>query len=456
MPLIPRTEAPRTPPGGAPDRVISVSALARSVRDILERQLPLSWITGEISNFTAARSGHWYFILKDASAQVRCVMFRGRNQYLDWQPRDGVQVDLRALPGFYEARGEFQLTVETMRRGGLGALYERFLQLRDRLAGEGLFDAATRRGLPPMPRRIGVISSTGGAALHDVITTLRRRNALIEVIIYPSAVQGDRAAEELVAALNRASTRNEVDVLLLVRGGGSIEDLWSFNDEHLARAIRASQIPVVAGVGHETDFTIADFAADVRAPTPTAAAEIASPLLATLVEGVDDAFASLTRALNHQLQTRMQRVDGLARRLQHPAERLARQQQRLTGASQALERAMRRQLRLNHIGLHQLVHRLGRARPAIATRLQHTRSLADRVSRASHDSLARRTLRLAGLTRALEHLDPGRVLQRGFGIVEDCNGHVVTHASSVHPGDRVRVRLAHGAIGTEVREIEER
>jgi exodeoxyribonuclease VII large subunit len=431
-----------------------VSALARSVRDLLERQLPLSWITGEISNFTAARSGHWYFVLKDATAQVRCVMFRGRNQYLDWQPRDGVQVDLRALPGFYEARGEFQLTVETMRRGGLGALFERFLQLRDRLAGEGLFDAAAKRALPPMPRRIGVISSTAGAALHDVITTLRRRNAMIEVIIYPSAVQGERSAEELVAALGRASARDEVDVLLLVRGGGSIEDLWSFNDEQLARAIRASQIPVISGVGHETDFTIADFAADVRAPTPTAAAEMASPPLAALATGIDQAFAALGRALNHQLQTRMQRVDGLARRLQHPAERLARQRLRLTTASQALERAMRRHIGLNRMGVQQLVHRLSRSRPATTALLQHTRSLADRASRAAHESVGRRTLRVAALVRALEHLDPERVLQRGFGIVEDAEGRVLTHAAAVQPGDRVRVRLAHGSIGTEVREIE--
>ena len=454
MPLTPRPRLSETLPASAPERVMSVSALARSVRDLMEHHLPLAWITGEVSNFTAARSGHWYFVLKDASAQVRCVMFKGRNQYLDWQPQEGVQVDVRALPGFYEARGEFQLTVETMRRGGLGALYERFLKLRDRLAAEGLFDPAQRRPIPPMPRRLGVISSPAGAALHDVISTLRRRNPLIEVVIYPSAVQGERAASELAAAVARAALRNEVDVLLLVRGGGSIEDLWSFNDEQLARAIRASPIPVISGVGHETDFTIADFAADLRAPTPTAAAELASRSLASLLAGVEDAFARLARAFEYRLQARMQRVDGLARRLDHPAERLAQQRQRLDAATFALQRITRRQLAQRAIAVRQLAHRLGRAEPPTGALALRTRALTERALRALNEALRARSLQVGSLARALGHLDPDKVLQRGFGIVQDDKGRVVTHAGSLQAGAHLRVRLAHGAIGAEVREIE--
>ena len=257
--------------------ILRVSALNRSVRDLLEHRLPLAWVAGEVSNFVQARSGHLYFSLKDSAAQVRCVMFRSRGMLLDWQPRDGMQVEVRALVTLYEPRGDFQLNVEFMRPAGLGALYEAFLRLRDKLEREGLFDPSAKRPLPAHPRAIGVITSRAAAALRDVLTTLRRRNPSIPVVVYPTAVQGEGAPAEIVAALAAAGRRGECDVLILCRGGGSIEDLWAFNDERVARAVRASPIPVVAGVGHETDFTIADFAADVRAPTPTAAAELVSP-----------------------------------------------------------------------------------------------------------------------------------------------------------------------------------
>nr|MDA8108292.1 exodeoxyribonuclease VII large subunit [Betaproteobacteria bacterium] len=260
--------------GSAP---VSVSELLRSVRDALERRFPLTWVAGEISNFRAAASGHWYFTLKDEAAQVDCVMFRGRAALLDWEPGDGARVELRALVTLYEPRGRFQLNVETMRRAGLGALYERYLALKAKLERAGLFDPAAKRALPAHPHAIGVVTSLAAAALRDVLTTLARRNASIPVIVYPAPVQGEGAAERLAQMLAVANARAECEVLLLVRGGGSIEDLWSFNEEELARAIRASRIPVVVGVGHETDVTIADFAADRRAPTPTAAAELVSP-----------------------------------------------------------------------------------------------------------------------------------------------------------------------------------
>lgn len=258
-------------PGGP--AVLSVSQLLRSARDMLERRFPLQWIAGEVSNLRPAASGHLYFTIKDESAQVDCVMFKSRAAVLDWEPADGLRVEVRALVTLYEPRGRFQLNVEGMRRAGLGPLYERFLKLKDKLEREGLFDADAKRPIPEHPAQIGVVTSLAAAALRDVLTTLRRRNPSIPVVVYPAPVQGEGAAAKLVQAFAAANARAECDVLLLVRGGGSIEDLWQFNEESLARAIRASAIPVVVGVGHETDFTIADFAADARAPTPTAAAE---------------------------------------------------------------------------------------------------------------------------------------------------------------------------------------
>jgi len=267
----------------SPSEILTVSALTRSVRDLLEHCYPLLWVAGEISNFTVAKSGHAYFVLKDEHAQVRCVMFRHRQQNLEWTPRDGMQIEAQVLVSLYEPRGDFQLNVETMRRAGLGALFEAFLKLRDKLEKEGLFKTETKRSLPSLPRAIGVITSREAAALRDVLTTLDRRNPSIEVVVFPVQVQGEGAAEKIAAALEVAGRRGECDVVLLVRGGGSIEDLWAFNEEIVARAIRACPIPVVTGIGHETDFTIADFVADRRAPTPTAAAELVSPGRAGLV-----------------------------------------------------------------------------------------------------------------------------------------------------------------------------
>ena len=252
---------------GAPLSVTRLNALARRT---LEQRLPLLWVAGEISNYTRAPSGHCYFTLKDERAQVRCVMFRTRAQALDWRPANGAQVEVRALPSFYEARGEFQLTVEFMRRAGLGVLFERFARLKARLAAEGLFVAQRKRALPRFPARIGLVTSPAGAALRDVLITLRRRMPRIPIVLYPTPVQGEGAAAQIAAMLGLAGRRGECDVLILCRGGGSIEDLWSFNEEAVARAIVACPIPVVCGVGHETDFTIADFVADVRAATPTA------------------------------------------------------------------------------------------------------------------------------------------------------------------------------------------
>jgi exodeoxyribonuclease VII large subunit len=392
-------------PGQAP--VLSVSQLLRSVRDTLERRFPLQWISGEVSNLRPAASGHLYFTLKDEAAQVDCVMFKGRAAHLDWDLADGQRVEARALVSLYEPRGRFQLNVESMRRAGLGPLYERFLRLKEKLEKEGLFDSAAKRPVPEYPRQIGVVTSLAAAALRDVLTTLRRRNPAIPVVVYPAPVQGDGAAAKLAQALAAANKRAECDVLLLVRGGGSIEDLWQFNEEALARAIRASDIPVVVGVGHETDFTIADFAADERAPTPTAAAELVSPPRDAILARVAENAVRITRETVRRIEYAMQTVDALARRLVHPAERL---------------RNSRRDLR-------QLAARLS---AVMKREFTHFRSLLDR-----HQAV-------------LSGLDHRAVLARGYSLTLTLNGEVVRDDAQVKEGERIVTTLAKGKLESQI------
>jgi exodeoxyribonuclease VII large subunit len=397
----------KVPVPEGPSPVVTVSQLLRSARDTLEQRFPLQWIAGEISNFRPAASGHLYFVLKDEQAQVDCVMFRGRAAYLDWQPRDGMRVEARALVTLYEPRGRFQLNVEAMRRAGLGQLYEKFLRLKERLAAEGLFDAAAKRALPAHPRQIGVITSLAAAALRDVLTTLRRRNPAIPVVVYPAPVQGEGAAERLARALGTASRRAECDVLLLVRGGGSIEDLWQFNEELLARAIRDCVIPVVAGIGHETDFTIADFAADERAPTPTAAAELVSPPAEALRAQVVQAGLRLARETARRIEYAMQAVDALARRLVHPAERLRNSR-------------------------------------------QHLQHLAARLSAAMKHQFAQVTARLETCQAVLAGLDHQTVLARGYSLTLNVNNEIVRDAAQVAEGERIVTALARGRLESQV------
>ncbi|HET6493433.1 MAG TPA: exodeoxyribonuclease VII large subunit, partial [Burkholderiales bacterium] len=302
--------------------VVSVSELNRLARDLLEAKLPLMWVRGEISNLKRYDSGHCYFTLKDAQAQVDCVIFRHKLQYLGWRPDDGMQVEVRACPTLYEARGKFQLNVETMRRSGLGALFEAFAKLKARLEQEGLFDPARKKPLPPFPRTLGIVTSLQAAALRDVLTTLRRRMPSLPLIIYPAPVQGDGAGRKIAAAIEIAAARDECDVLIVCRGGGSIEDLWAFNEEIVARAIHACTIPIVSGIGHETDFTIADFVADVRGPTPTAAAEMATPDCIELKHKLQHWHRRLGRAGLRALEERMQRLDYLGKRLVHPGQQI--------------------------------------------------------------------------------------------------------------------------------------
>lgn len=390
-----------------PTPVLTVSQLLRSVRDTLERRFPLAWISGEVSNLNRAPSGHCYFTLKDRGAQVDCVMFRSRAALLAGGLREGLKVEARVLVTLYEPRGRFQLTVEALRPAGVGPLYERFARLKEALGAEGLFDAAAKRALPEHPRCIGVVTSLAAAALRDVLTTLARRNAAVPVVVYPVPVQGEAAGGRIAAMLARASARAECDVLLLVRGGGSMEDLWAFNDEAVARAIRASRIPVVVGVGHETDFTIADFAADQRAPTPTAAAELAVVSGRELLARTTQCAGRLSREMRRRLQYAMQALDGSARRLVHPAARL-----RAAGAL-----------------LEQL-----RARLAFA--------LAHRVHRCD--------AQVARLSASLAGLDPAAVLGRGYSITRDGSGGVLRDPSRLREGDRLVTTLARGEVESRV------
>jgi exodeoxyribonuclease VII large subunit len=295
-------------PGG--EVVVPVSALNRAIGTMLERSFPLVWVAGEVSNFTRAASGHWYFSIKDAQAQMRCVMFRGRAQYAEFTPREGDRIEVRALVTMYEPRGELQLNVEAVRRTGQGRLYEAFLKLKAQLEAEGLFAAERKRALPAHPRAIGIVTSLQAAALRDVLTTLSRRAPHIPVIVYPAPVQGVGVSAKLADMVDAANARREVDVLIVCRGGGSIEDLWAFNEEVLARAIAESAIPVVSGVGHETDFTIADFAADVRAPTPTGAAELVSPQRVLLLRELDHRHATLARGFGRMMERRPSNSTG--------------------------------------------------------------------------------------------------------------------------------------------------
>ena len=387
--------------------VVTVSELNRRVRALLENQFETLWVGGEMSNVKLAASGHWYFCLKDAGAAVDCAMFRARAQFLDFRPENGLQVEVRARVTLYEPRGSYQLVVEEVRKAGLGALFEAFERLKARLAAEGLFDAARKRPLPAFPRAIGLVTSPQAAALRDILTTLARRSPMTPVILYPAKVQGEGAAAEIARAIRVAGERAECDVLIVGRGGGSLEDLWAFNEEAVARAIVASPIPVVSGVGHETDFSIADFAADLRAPTPTAAAAAASPDREALQESVRQLRRRLVRDLRRIVETRQQRLDHLSRRLITPAERLARQRERLG-------------------------------------------QLARRLRRDGQLTLQARAQRLAALRTALGHLDPTQVLSRGYSIVRDAQGHVRDSSAGLAPGDALDILFAQGGAAVKV------
>ncbi|MEN9704180.1 MAG: hypothetical protein RLZZ393_59 [Pseudomonadota bacterium] len=434
--------------------VYSVGRLNREVRLLLESGLPAIWVEGEISNFSAPASGHWYFTLKDRDAQIRCAMFRQRNLGVGFRPKDGQLLQVRGRVGLYEPRGDYQLVVEQLEDAGEGALKREFERLKARLAAEGLFDDLSKRPLPRMPRRIAVITSATGAALRDVLHILARRFPPAAILIHPVPVQGAAAAPAIMAALDYASDRAECDVVILARGGGSLEDLWCFNDEGVARAIRRSALPVVTGIGHETDFTIADFAADLRAPTPSGAAQLVVPDRLALGQQLGGLLGRLRLAVHRQVSHRAQHQAALAHRLQqtHPGTRLAQQAQRLDELEQRLATTTNRDLSLRTIHLGALATRLDGAQPGhrIARFGDKTASMEQRLRSALAASLSRSRQRLALAARALSAVSPLAVLDRGYAIATTPSGEAIRDASRLAAGDELQLRMARGSVAVIV------
>ena len=383
-------------------KILTVSELNRLANQVLTQTFPLFWVSGEVSNLTRAASGHWYFSLKDAGAQVRCVMFKGRNSYLDWAPKEGDKVEARCTVTLYEARGDFQLTIEFLQRAGLGVLFEAFEKLKAKLQSEGLFDAAIKKPLPAHPKQIGIVTSPDAAALRDVLTTLKRRMPSIPVIIYPTPVQGKGAAVLIADAIQLANERAECDVLIICRGGGSIEDLWQFNEEIVARAIAECTIPTISGVGHETDFTICDFVADIRAATPTAAAELVTPTRENRLNAVKQLSQQLARILQYQLNQRSQALDYMARRLISPLQQIEQQKAQLTQITYRLNAAINQQLKNK----------------------QHN---------------------VLRLSQNLTHLNPQAVLTRGYAFIQNKMGTIIASSQQLQSGDAVTLTFGIGA-----------
>ena len=417
--------APAPPPAETRD-IYTPSRLNREARTLLERGLPALWLEGEISNLSRPSSGHWYFSLKDEAAQLRCAMFRQRNLLARFSPRDGSHVLVRGRVSLYEQRGDYQFIADYMEEAGEGALRQRFELLKVKLAADGLFAAEHKRPLPRLPRRIGVITSPTGAAIRDVLHILRRRFCAIPVLLYPVQVQGGVAAAQIARTIRRASARAECDVLVLVRGGGSLEDLWAFNEESVARAIYDSAIPVVTGIGHEVDFTIADFVADVRAPTPSGAAELVVPDSSEWLRNVLRISGRMTAALTRKLKTQQDRSTWLQRRLAqlHPGVQLRQRAQRLDELEQRLIRLVRSGLGERGRTLVQLATELRQHSPAL--RVANASRRLD-VARTSMERLVRQTLeqrgkRLAVASRTLDAVSPLATLERGYAIVTDSKG----------------------------------
>ena len=421
-----------TPTPGAAPRIWQVGALCRAIAEALDARFNPVAVRGELSGFSRAASGHCYFSLKDGDGQIRCAMFRRAASLLDFNPRDGDSVEVTGRLDVYGPRGDLQLIVESLTRAGQGALFEQFVRLKAKLESEGLFDSGRKRPLPAMPRGIGLVTSLGAAALHDVVTCLTRRVPHIPVVLAPAAVQGSQAPADLVRALEglyRLAAAGTIDMILLVRGGGSMEDLWAFNDEQLARTIGRSPVPLVSGVGHETDFTIADFVADLRAPTPTAAAELAATARSEWLAQLDQAADRLRSASGRRLDRESQRIDVAASRLGRPSARMGSQQLRVSAAAHRLRYAVAGQLQAAQALL-----------PAMQAAL--STSLSNRMQRA-RQGLDRQQLRL-------ELMDPRLVLQRGYALLTDLDGKAITSTAQTRTGQALRALLVDGEVDLTV------
>ncbi|EHH1047262.1 exodeoxyribonuclease VII large subunit [Vibrio parahaemolyticus] len=434
--------------------IFTVSRLNAEVRLLLENEMGIVWLVGEISNFSAPVSGHWYLTLKDSRAQVKCAMFRGNNRRVTFKPANGNQVLVKARLSLYEPRGDYQLIIESMQPEGDGRLQQEFEELKMKLAAEGLFAQTNKLPLPEHPKRVGIITSKTGAALYDILDVLKRRDPSLPVVIYPTMVQGDDAAIQIAQAIGRANSRNECDVLIVGRGGGSLEDLWCFNNEILARTIAASQIPIISAVGHEVDMTIADFVADVRAPTPSAAAELVSRDNSHKDQSLVAKQHKLASAMRYYLAQQKQQSAQLLHRLerQHPSYQLQRQSQQLDELDMRLRRAMQRFIDTRQQAVERKHHRLQLNSP-----IKHLAQQKSRLERVEHklmDAMDRKLLtmrhQLAIAAEKLDTVSPLATLKRGYSITQTEQGKVVTSADDVKTGDLLVTRLANGEIHSTV------
>lgn len=440
----------KTPAARNTPPILSVSQLNRLAKGLLEDHFPSVLVEGEISNLATPASGHWYLTLKDGAAQIRCAMFRNRNMFVRPRPKDGQKVLVKGKLSLYEGRGDYQLIIDQMEETGAGALRREFELLKQRLQAEGLFDDAHKQPLPTLPRHLAIITSPTGAAVRDVLQVLQRRFPALPVTIIPVSVQGQSSAAEICTALALVNQRQgclaTVDLVLLTRGGGSLEDLWSFNDEKLARAIHASQLPVISAVGHEVDFTIADFVADVRAPTPSAAAEILSPDQATWLQRLQKTESRLWQLQQNRLRAWQQELRMLSKRLQHPGRRLQEQSQRIDDMEARLRRSMANKLLQEQRRIRSAQQALSVLTPrhqlqALQQRITH---LQQRLLRASATNLAGLRKHLMATAHALDTVSPLATLARGYSITTDADGTVLSRVEQVRSGATIRTRLAHG------------
>ena len=393
-------------------KVFSVKEINRLVRELLEQSFPSFWITGEISNFISASSGHWYFSLKDEEAQVRCTMFKNKNMAAEWIPKNGEKIEAKCLIGLYEARGEYQLNIEQIRHAGAGLLSEAFNQLKEKLLKEGLFEVSRKKPIPQFPKSIGVITSPTGAAIEDILITLKRRSPHIPIIIYPSLVQGKEAPPSIVRAIETANAREECDVLILARGGGSIEDLWAFNEEIVARAIVASKIPTITGVGHETDSTIADFVSDLRAPTPTGAAELVTSHTFELIKTIQVYKNQLNKLMAGLIRELVQKIDYLEKRLVSPRQQIQRQKEQI----------------------YQYIQRINQSMKNVVIQYR---------------------LHIDKLKLNLDHLSPHAVLSRGYSIITDVDGQIVNNVTQLKLDDKIHIQLNHGQADANISDLKD-
>ncbi|MCV2404138.1 exodeoxyribonuclease VII large subunit [Marinomonas sp. C2222] len=434
------------------ETAFSVSQLNKQIQQLLEASLPWILVEGEISNLAKPGSGHWYFSLKDDKAQIRCAMFKGKNRAVRFQPKDGDKVRLRARVTFYGPRGDCQLSVEGMESAGEGALQQAFERLKATLQLEGLFDSSHKKPLPQQPQRVAIITSPIGAAVRDMVITFRRRFPMTELTILPSLVQGQDAAKNILKQLQRADGSNHFDAIILGRGGGSLEDLWSFNDEALARAIFAANTPIVSAVGHETDFTIADFVADIRAATPTAAAELLTPDRHQLIRQVAQQESQLVRCMSRILEQSQQRLDFTAKRIRHPKERIAQQQNQLNQLAHRLRQNMQHKLAEQQTQSSNLNLRLNSNSPThrLKRESQKLQDINSRLSRSLNENLNHKQTAFARIIDKLNLVSPLNTLSRGYAIASK-DQQVIRSINDVEQGDSIQVRVQDGEISCSVK-----